>query len=147
MDANYNFILTELLWYSEDKEFIDGFIEEFINKKITLQIDYLTEESFATPPYSDLKKLLDQTLEVNNQKLKCIKAQDFEGAASYRNKERELLGLIDGCGFNLYYLDNGYFALYHVNADKKGRKLAFTVYTKSSKFVELIEGIRVKSTN
>jgi hypothetical protein len=142
MDANYNFILTELLWYSEDKEFIAGFIEEFVSKEITLQVDYLTEDSFAPPPYSDIKKLLDQTLEASNLKLESIKAQDFEGAASYRDKERELLRLIDECGFNLYYLDKGYFALYHVIADKKWRKLTFTVYTNSQNCIDFIERIR-----
>jgi hypothetical protein len=144
MEATYNFILTELLWYSEDNEFINGFVDELKNKKISLEIEYLNKKSFTTKLYADLKILLDKTLDETQQKLDCVKVQDFEGAAYHRNSERTSLNVIEGQGFNLYMLDNAKFVLYHVDVEKLGPSIKFTIYTNSKECRGLIKGIRGK---
>jgi hypothetical protein len=144
MEATYNFIITDLLWYSEDKEFIDGFASEFVNLGVKLEIEFLNDKSFTTKPLARVKKNLDKALEINQLKLNCLKAQDFEGAAAFRITERELSTQLKKGGFNLYKLNYNEFALYHVDVDKKNRKMKLTIFTNSSECVELIEEIRIK---
>ena len=131
MEAQNNFILTELLWNSEDKGFINDLIVELANEAITLEIEYLDEDSFATESFIELKSVIDQTLETNRKKLNCIRGQDFEGAAFFRNEQLVLLNQMEAQGFSLYTLGEGKYVVYHVNVDKKSRKIKFIVYTTS----------------
>ena len=142
MKTTYNFILNDLLLNSKDKKFINGFINELVKKGVVLEFEYLNEQSFIKEPYVELKKLLDKTLDTIYLKLECVKDQIFEGAASFREKECKLLAQIKRAGFNLYKTQYGEFILYHVDADKKGRKLKFVVYTNSAEFVDFIEDLR-----
>ncbi len=142
MKTTYNFILSNLLWNSEDNEFIDGFCNELVEKGVVIEVEYLTEQLFTTEPYAEVKNLLDQTKEASHLKLKHVHAQDFEGAALARSKERTLIAEIEKAGFNFHHPQRSGFALYHVDADKKGRKLKFLVHTNSEEFIAFIEGIR-----
>jgi hypothetical protein len=144
MEATYNFIITELLWFSEDKEVIDGFVNEFISKGVKLEIEFINDNSFSTKPLAELKKNLDKALEINQLKLNCVKAQDFEGTAAFRNTERELSSQLNKGGFTLNKLTTNEFALYHVDVDKKNKKLKLTIFTNSTECIELIEEIRIK---
>lgn len=142
MEANYNFILTDLLWSFGAKnispdllwgfdynEFIDGFIEEMIRKGVTLEVNLLSQNTFSTKRYAKLKKMLTQCLDARSLKLKCVKDQDFEGASSHRETERELLSQIENEGFCLSVTLHNEYALYHVDVDTKNRNVKFTVYT------------------
>ncbi len=142
MEANYNTFLTKLLWHCEDSDAVDSFIQALKEKRVTLQVEYLNDESFASSPLAEIKSLLDQILETNRLKMKCIGFQDFEGAAINREKERNLHKLINQQGFSLYYLEQDRYALYHVDTDAKERFIKFFVYTNSHDLVGFIEGIR-----
>jgi hypothetical protein len=152
MEAKYNFILADLLWSFEAKEippdllwdfdyneFIYGFTEEMIRKGVTLEVDFISHNTFSTKSYVKLKKLLNQCLDARNLKLQCVKNQDFEGAASHREKERKLLNLIENEGFGLSFTQHNEYALYHVDVDTKNRNVRFTFYTngnESAKFLQ-----------
>lgn len=144
METTYNFIINDLLLNSEDKKFIEGFSNEFVDKGIILEVEYLTEQSFTREPYTKLKNLLDQTMESCKLKLKCVKDQDFEGASSFREEERKFIIQIERVGFNFYNLKQNEFALYHVDVDKKKRKLKFVIYTNSEEFIAFIGEIKGK---
>jgi hypothetical protein len=144
MESNYNFILTELLQNLEDNELIEGFIAELAAKKIALQVEYLSAEWFTTSGCENIKDLLDQTLEANHQKLKSVKNQNFEAAAAFREKERNLCLELEKQGFNLVLLENNGFALYRVNVEKKPRNIKFTIYTNSSDCMALTEKIQLR---
>ncbi|NHB67321.1 hypothetical protein [Perlabentimonas gracilis] len=145
MEAKYNFILADLLWSFDAKEiptnllrgfdyneFIDGFTEEMIRKGATLDVDFLCHNKFSTKRYAKLKKLLNKCLDARSLKLQCVKNQDFEGASSHRNKERELLSQIENEGFGLSFTQQNEYALYHVDVDTKNRNVRFTVYSNGS---------------
>lgn len=129
MEAKYNFFLTDLLWNIEDKEFINGFTEEMIRKGVTLEVDFIRHNTFSTKSNAKLKKVLNQCLEARSLKLQCVKDQNFEGAASNRKKERELLSQIENEGFDLTNIQHNEYVLYHVDVDTKNRNVRFTVYT------------------
>ncbi|MDY0254114.1 MAG: hypothetical protein RBR30_06840 [Tenuifilaceae bacterium] len=141
MEAKYNFILTDLLWNIEDKEFVDGFTEEMIRKGVTLEVDFLSHITFATKSYAMLNKLLNECLDARSHKLQCVKHQDFEGAASHREKERKLLTLIENEGFGLSFTQHNEYALYHVDVDTKNRNVKFTVYTNGSEYIAFLSDI------
>jgi hypothetical protein len=164
MKAKYNFILADLLWSYSAKEiptdllrgfdyneFIDGFTEEMIRKGATLKVDFISHNTLSTKGYAKLKKLLNKCLEARSLKLQCVKNQDFEGASSYREKERELLSQIENEGFGLTFTQHNEYALYHVDVDKKNRNVRFTVYTNGSECVkflnELIERIAKRNSD
>jgi len=145
MEAKYNFILADLLWSFEAKEtppdllwdfdyneFIDGFTEEMIRKGVTLEVDFISHNTFSTKGYAKLKNLLNQYLDARSLKLQRVKNQDFEGASSHRNKERELLSQIENEGFGLSFTQQNEYALYHVDVDTKNRNVRFTVYSNGS---------------
>ncbi len=142
MEANYNFIFTEILMNIEDKKFLNDLIEEMQQKRIRLDIKILGVEAFETYTYSELKKLLDSCLEANHQKIKCIKSQDFNGASLHRETERELHGQIEKLGFTLFTaVPNGY-ALYHLGIDRKNRIFNILLFTNSNECFELCEWIK-----
>jgi hypothetical protein len=139
MEAKYNFILTDLLWNIEDKEFVDGFTEEMIRKGVTLEVNFLSHITFATKSNAMLNKLLNECLDARSHKLQCVKHQDFEGAASHRAKERKLLTLIENEGFGLSFTQHNEYALYHVDVDTKKRNVRFTVYTNGSEYEKFLK--------
>lgn len=146
MKTTYNFILYDLLGNSEDKEFIDGFVTELVNKGIILEVEFHNEQFPTNEPYAKLKSLIDQTMETIHLKIKCVKDQDFEGAASFRSQERKILFQIEKTGFELYKLQQDEFALYHVDVNKKGLKIKFIAYTNSEKFIAFIENIKERES-
>ncbi|MDY0199878.1 MAG: hypothetical protein RBR40_02700 [Tenuifilaceae bacterium] len=145
MKPTYNFILNDLLYNSEDKEFIDGFYEELVDKAIVLEVEYLTKLPPNTGLYSELEHLIEQTMEASHLKLNHIKGQNFESASLFRDVERMFISQIKETGFNLHKLQQDEFALYHVDVEKENRKIKFLIHTNSNKFKTFIDEIRVKA--
>lgn len=144
MENTYNFILHDLLCLRDDKELTNKFCHELVNGKINLEVEYLSEQQLAAKPYAELKSLLDQGREANYLKLSHVKAQNFEGAASCRERERKLLNQIETAGFRLHFMQHNEFTLYRVDMDKEERKIKFLVHTNSEEFIGLMEEIREK---
>lgn len=145
MKTTYNFILNDLLRNSEDKEFVNGFCEELVDKSVILDVEYLAKLLLTVEPYGELKHLIDQAIEASQLKLKHVKGQDFEGAASFRDKELKFITQIEETGFTFHKLQRAEFAIYHVEVEKGKRKIKFLIHTNSNKFKAFIDGIRVKA--
>lgn len=147
MEAEYNFILADLLWNFEAKEippdllwgfdyneFVNGFTDEMLRKGVTLEVDFLSHNTFSTKSYAKLKKLLNKCLDARRLKIQRERIFDFERAALHREKEREFLSQIEKEGFGLSFTQHNEYALYHVDVDTKNRIVRFTVYSNGSEY-------------
>jgi hypothetical protein len=154
MEAKYNFILADLLWSFEAKEipsdllwdfdyneFIDGFTEEMIRKGVTLDVDFISHNTFSTKSYAKLKNLLNQCLDARRLKIQRERKFDFERAALHREKENELLSQIENEGFGLSFTQHNEYALYHVDVDTKNRNVRFTVYSNGNEYITFLSDI------
>lgn len=137
MEAFYNY--TELISCCKDREFIVGFVNQLVSEKFTLEVEYLDKHSFTPELYAELQNLLDQTMEATYLIQLCIKDMNLEKAASFRDKQHELIKQMEILGFRSYKIRQDEFTVYHVNVDEKERILKYTIYTNSLECIELME--------
>jgi len=141
MTREYNSIVTELLFNSDDKEYINAFTEVLINRRIGLEVIYLSHQSLHISQNDEINKLLKRILKVRQDKFQLIKRQYFEKAASLRDEEKEIIEIFEKYGYSLDYF-NDLFVLYNVSINKQENKITLRVFTESQDCIDFIEGIK-----
>jgi len=141
MTRKYNFIVTELLYNSDDKGYLDAFVQELINRKVELEVIYLSHQSLHFSQNDEINKLLKRALKVRQDKFQYIKKHDFDKAANLRIEEKEIFEIFEKYGYSLYYF-NGMFVLYNVSISKRDNKITLRIYTESKECVDFIERIK-----
>lgn len=141
MTRKYNSIFTELLFNSDDKEYTNAFTQVLINRRIELEVIYLSHQSLHISQNDEINKLLKRILKVRQDKFQLIKRQDFEKAASLRDEEKEIIEIFEKYGYSLDYF-NDLFVLYNVSINKQENKITLRVFTESQDCIDFFEGIK-----
>jgi len=141
MTRKYNSIFTELLFNSDDKEYTNAFTQVLINRRIELEVIYLSHQSLHISQNDEINKLLKRILKVRQEKFQLIKRQYFEKAASLRDEEKEIIEIFEKYGYSLDYF-NDLFVLYNVSINKQENKITLRVFTESQDCIDFIEGIK-----
>lgn len=141
MTRKYNFIVTELLYNSDDKDYLDAFVQELINRRVELEVIYLSHQSLHFSQNDEINKLLKRALKVRQDKFQYIKKHDFDKAANLRIEEKEIFEIFEKYGYSLSYF-NGMFVLYNVSISKRDNKITLRVYTESKECIDFIESIK-----
>lgn len=140
----YNYseiIFSELFMYFNNKKYIALFIKELRKYNLKMTIDWLNNTNEVDLKYAELLDKMMQAQYYHSEKIRCVRVHDFEYAASFREKEKEILNQLENSDYYAVYLQ-GNLLLMNTSFIREYPKLEVKIIASSNEGFECLKRIQ-----